>query len=170
MNYCLKENGKEVGIGDTIPVLTDVETPFGPARATVHITVTDSNVEKLVESDILRRNNKLSYEKCVEKIAKKLHVSPAEADVFLKYLSDSGYAAQALQMVLKAASEYLSPSAVAVRKLPKVYIISLVDGMIHELQTSAIRTYDHFAYFVSKTQAKQVRALFKDLFDMMYGE
>lgn len=170
MNYYLKDTNKEVHMGDSLPILTEVITPFGPAKATVHITVNESNVEKLLSQGIIQKNNKLSYELCIKIVAKQLGVEPEEADVFLKLLLGSGCAAAALQMVLKAASSYLSPLISTVKKLPKVYTISLVDGMIYEIPTSDIKTYDHFAYFVSKTQAKQVKAVFKDLFDTMYGK
>lgn len=171
MKYYLKSNGKEVSIGDTIPVTTRVATVFGEATATAHVTITQANIQKLIEHNIIiKKDDTITVDICFDIIAKKMSITAEDAKLLIRGLIEGGLFAPALQMLLKAASTYLSPGVHAVKTLPKVYTISLIDGRVHEVNTTDIKTYAHFAYFVSKTQAKQVRAMLKDLFREMYGE
>lgn len=170
MRYYLNSNDKEVKIGDTIPIEADVDTPFGQTVATVYITVTKDNLGRLIHHEIIRKKEELTPSLLSRLIAEKLGFNIAETEVLLKTMLDAGMAAPALNMLFKAASDYLTPDIKVVKSLPKVYTISLIDGRIHEIQTTDIGTYDHFAYFVSKTQAKQVRNMFKDLLSTLYGE
>lgn len=172
MKYILNDSGKEVKIGDTIAVSTTVNTIFGPATATAHVVITQDNIKKLVENGVvIKREDKiLSRAICYKIIAEKLQISEDEVVNILGEMFGLGVYTPGLQLLLKAASDYLSPDIATLKSLPKVYTISLVDGRVHEIQTTDIKTYDHFAYFVSKTQAKHVRTMFKDVFIMMYGE
>lgn len=170
MKFYLNSNDREVKIGDTIPVEADVDTPFGQTVATVYITVTRDNLPKLLQHNIIRKKEDLTPSLLSKMIAEKLGFTIAETEVLLKTMLDAGMAASALNMLFKAASDYLSPGVKTVKTLPKVYTISFIDGRVHEIQTTDIGTYDHFAYFVSKTQAKQVRNMFKDLLSTLYGE
>lgn len=171
MKYKLKSNGKEVKIGDTIAVTTTVETLFGDATATVHVTLTQDNISKLVEHDVIvEEEEKLNAAICIAKIASKLGITEEEVRNLMRGLMEADMYAPVLQMLLRAASEYLSPPIKIVKNMPKVYTISLIDGRVHEIQTVSIKSYDHFAYFVSKSQAKQVRTMLDDLFGAMYGK
>lgn len=171
MKYYLVDNNKEVKIGDTISITTTVDTMFGPATATAHVVVTQDNIKVLIEKGLIKREAKsLTSDLCIDIIAKKLDANRGQIkELFAMMLSKKTYA-PVLQLLLKAASDYLSPGISVVQSLPKVYTISLVDGRIHEIQATDIKTYEHFAYFVSKSQAKQVKYMFKDLFREMYGE
>ncbi len=170
MKLYLNSNDKEVKLGETIPIEVNVDTPFGKAQATVYVTITSDNINELLEHEIIRKKENLTPSLLSKMIAEKLGFTIAETEVLLKTMLDAGMAAPALNMLFKAASDYLAPDLKAVKALPKVYTISLVDGRVHEIQTTDIGTYDHFAYFVSKTQAKQVRGMFKDLLSTLYGE
>lgn len=172
MKYYLTENGKEVKIGDTITLTNDVETIFGTAKAVTHVVVSQANIDKLLENDVIRRKGKepLTGTICNKIVADKLGIGEDTTDALLAMLIERGMTVIALQMLLKAASDYLSPGISVVKTLPKVYAFSIIDGRIDEVPTSEIKTYEHFAYFVSKTQAKLVRALFSDLFRVMYDK
>lgn len=172
MKYYLINNGKEVQIGDIIPVDTTIDTIFGPATATTHIVVNQENIKVLMKHGIIagKEDKTLTLFTCINFVAARLDLTTKEAEGLIKGMIDKGVMAPALQLLLKAASDYLSPGVSAVKTLPKVYTISLIDGRVHEVQTTDIKTYEHFAYFVSKTQAKQVRGILKDLFREMYGE
>lgn len=157
-------------MGDTIPLRLDVNTPFGEHTATVYITLNSENCDKLVLHNIIRKENNLTLPLCMNLIADKLQCTVQEADSLLAGLAEAGMKATVLQMLVKTASEYLSPGIEVVKTLPKVFVFSSINGEIHEAPTSEIDNYDHFAYFVSKNQAKYVRRMLKDLFSNMYGK
>lgn len=170
MKYLLNSNDREVKVGDVIPVRFHTETPFGNSEASLYVTVTEENLSTLIEYDIIRKVKTLTTDDCMGVIASKLNISKEEATSLVLGLAGGDFEGPALQLLLKAASEYLNPDVEAVKSLEKVYAFSLIDGKINELQTSDIDNYNYFAYFVSKTQAKQVRKMLRGMFSAMYGE
>lgn len=170
MKYLLNSNDREVKVGDVIPVRFHTETPFGNSEASLYVTVTEENLSTLIEYDIIRKVKTLTTDDCMGVIASKLNISKEEASGLVLGLAGNNFEGIALQLLLKAASEYLNPDIEAVKSLEKVYAFSLIDGKMNELQTSDINNYDYFAYFVSKTQAKQVRKMLRGMFSAMYGE
>jgi hypothetical protein len=172
MKYFNKNSHKEVKIGDTMAIKTTVDTIFGPAESIVHITVTQDNVNTLVEHGILEKegNPTLTIEACVEAYARKLQLEVEHVGTLIEHMIDNGMYSFVLQIFLKGASELLSPPIEMVKGLSKVFVISLIDARIYDVPSDAIQTYEHFAYFVSRSQAKQVKRLLKELFAHMYGE
>lgn len=171
MKYFLANSDKEVKIGDTIPIKLDVDTPFGNATAIIHVVLTEDNLDKLLIGNHIRKEKKLTVDTCIEILSDKLSITVEETKALLIGMLESGMMqSTAVHMLLMAASEYLSPSIKEVKALPQVYTISLVNGRIYTVQTCDISTYRHFPYFVSKTQAKYVKAMLNDVFSEMYGK
>lgn len=170
MKYFLTNSDKEVKIGDTIPIKLDVETPFGNATAIIHVVLTEDNLDKLLLGNYIRKEEKLTVDKCIEILSYKLSIAVEETKTLLIGMLESGMQSTAVHMLLMVASEYLSPSIKEVKALPQVYTISLVNGRIYTVQTCDISTYSHFPYFVSKTQAKYVKTMLGDVFSEMYGK
>ena len=172
MKYFSKNGHKEIKIGDTMAVRTTVDTIFGPAEQFVHITVTQDNVETLVEHGILEKEGTptLTLEECVEAYANKLKLDTKYLKGLMELMLEAKMFSPLLSIFLKGASEILSPQVEMVKELSKVFVISLVDARIYDVPTESIKTYDNFAYFVSRTQAKQVRRLLKPLLEQMYEQ
>lgn len=170
IKYYLKSNGQEVKVGDTIKVSSQTSTPFGVGTTVIHVTMTQDLIPKLIENDVIEKRDTDSKDMkfYVRKVARRFGITFPEAEDMLGTFINVE-PVLALNTLLKEMSIHMNKD-VDISKLPKVYVISTVNGQVCEIQKSAIRNYAHFAAFRSKEQAYEAMRLLKHLLEHMYGK
>lgn len=169
IKYYLKSNGQEVKVGDMIKVSSQTNTPFGIGTTVVHVTMTQDLIPKLIKNNVIekRDSDNKDMKFYVRKVARRFNISFPEAENMLSTFV-SVEPVLALTMLLKEMSLHMNKD-IDISKLPKVYVISTVNGQICEIQKDAIKTYAHFAAFKSKEQAHKAMGLLKHILEHMYG-
>lgn len=169
IKFYLKDNNKEVKIGDTIAVSVKVNTIFGEANATAHVVVNQDSLKKLIEQGIVIKKDTTAptVDLFISMLADRLEISIEEIKGLLNGFLDKGVHGIVLQLLLKEASTYFARQESA-ELGTQVYTIALHDGRIHAINITDVKKYDHFAYFVTKSQAKQAKSVLYGLFKEMY--
>lgn len=169
IKYYLKDSNKEIKIGDTVSVAIKVDTVFGEANATAHVTVNQDSLKKLIERGIVIKKDTTAptVDLFISMLADRLEISIEEVKGLLKGFLDRRMHGIVLQLLLKEASTYFARHESA-ELGTQVYTIALHDGRIHAVNLTDVKKYDHFAYFVTKSQAKQAKSILYGLFKEMY--
>lgn len=177
------KNGKEVQIGDTLTKVTKTKHPlFGEGTVVESVVVTKASLPKLIERGIITTSPGSDFDVdkvkpaeahmdlhyYVEKLAKKLNWKVEKMYNYLNTI-DSVYPAAAFCMILReVAIELDKKYEDHIEKSPKIYVISLLDGRITEVNKAHIKNYRNFAAFRSvedaKTACSIVREILKELF------
>ena len=169
IKYYLKDNDKEVKIGDTVTIVTKVNTVFGEATATAHITVNQDSLAKLVEHGavIKKDTDAPTIDVFISMLADRLEISIEETKNLLNGFLARGMHSVVLHLLLKEASTYFFRDSTCDLGT-QVYFISSADGNIHPINVTDVKKFDHFAFFVTKRQAKQAKGILYNLFKEMY--
>ncbi len=177
------KNGKEVQIGDTLTKVTKTKHPLlGEGTVVESVVVTKASLPKLIERGIITTSSGSDFDVdkvkpaeahmdlhyYVEKLAKKLNWKVEKVYNYLNTI-DSVYPAAAFCMILReVAIELDKKYEDHIEKSPKIYVISLLDGRITEVNKAHIKNYRNFAAFRSvedaKTACSIVREILKELF------
>ena len=171
IKYYLKSNGQEVKIGDTIKVSSQTNTPFGVGTTVIHVTMTQDLIPMLIEHDVIEKremNEKKDLKYYVRRVARRFDMTFPEAEDMLGTFVGAEPVV-AFTMLLKEISLYMNKD-IDISKLPKVYVVSTVNGKVYEVLKKDIKTYAHFAAFKSKEQAYEALELLKHLHQHMYGK
>lgn len=170
IKYYLKSDGQEVKIGETIQVSTRTNTPFGVGTTTLHVVMSQDTIPLLLEHEVIekRETSNKGLRFYVRKVARRFNMSyPEAAEMLDNFIEKEPVVA--LTMLLKEMSLNMNKD-ISISRLPKVYVISTINGEICEVLKEDIRSYDHFAAFKSKEQAQEAYNLLKDLLTRMYGK
>lgn len=177
------KNGKEVQIGDTLTKVTKTKHPLlGEGTVVESVVVTKASLPKLIERGIITTSPGSDFDVdkvkpaeahmdlhyYVEKLAKKLNWKVEKVYNYLNTI-DSVYPAAAFCMILReVAIELDKKYEDHIEKSPKIYVISLLDGRITEVNKAHIKNYRNFAAFRSvedaNTACSIVREILKELF------
>lgn len=171
IKYYLKSNGQEVKVGDTIKVSSQTNTPFGVGTTTIHVTMTQDLIPMLLEHDVIEKretSEKKDLKHYIRRVARRFDMTFPEAESMLSTFVEAEPVV-AFTMLLKEISLHMNKD-VDISKLPKVYVVSTVNGKVCEIQKKDIKTYAHFAAFKSKEQAYEALELLKGLHQHMYGK
>lgn len=170
IKYYLKSNGQEVKIGDTLKVSSQSDTPFGIGTTTIHVTMTQDLIPLLIEHEVIEKREvggkDLKF--YIRRVARRFDLTFPEAEAMLENFV-CNEPVIALALLLKEMSLYMNKD-INLASLPKVYVLSTINGKIYEVQKGDIKTYAHFAAFKSKEQLQEASALLKDLLISMYGK
>lgn len=179
------KNGKEVQIGDTLTKVTKTKHPlFGEGTVVESVVVTEAAIPQLLKAGIIFKKSiekvdkeaeehkigekQLSLDYYIEKLAKRLGWKVEKMYNYLNTI-DSVYPVAAFSMILReVAIELDKKYEDHIEKSPKIYVISLLDGRITEVNKAHIKNYRNFAAFRSvedaKTACSIVREILKELF------
>lgn len=179
------KNGKEVQIGDTLTKVTKAKHPlFGEGTVVESVVVTEAAIPQLLKAGIIFKKSiekvdkeaeehkigekQLSLDYYIEKLAKRLGWKVEKMYNYLNTI-DSVYPVAAFSMILReVAIELDKKYEDHIEKSPKIYVISLLDGRITEVNKAHIKNYRNFAAFRSvedaKTACSIVREILKELF------
>lgn len=179
------KNGKEVQIGDTLTKVTKTKHPlFGEGTVVESVVVTEAAIPQLLKAGIIFKKSiekvdkeaeehkigekQLSLDYYIEKLAKRLGWKVEKMYNYLNTI-DSVYPVAAFSMILReVAIELDKKYEDLIEKSPKIYVISLLDGRITEVNKAHIKNYRNFAAFRSvedaKTACSIVREILKELF------
>ena len=179
------KNGKEVQIGDTLTKVIKTKHPlFGEGTMVKSVVVTEAAIPQLLKAGIIFKKSiekvdkeaeehkigekQLSLDYYIEKLAKRLGWKVEKVYNYLNTI-DSVYPAAAFSIILReVAIELDKKYEDHIEKSPKIYVISLFDGRITEVNKALIKNYRNFAAFRSvkdaKTACSIVREILKELF------
>lgn len=179
------KNGKEVQIGDTLTKVTKTKHPlFGEGTMVKSVVVTEAAIPQLLKAGIIFKKSiekvdkeaeehkigekQLSLDYYIEKLAKRLGWKVEKVYNYLNTI-DSIYPIAAFSIILReVAIELDKKYEDHIEKSPKIYVISLLDGRITEVNKACIKNYRNFAAFRSISDAKTacsiVREILKELF------
>ena len=168
IKYYLKTNGQEVKVGDTIKISSQTETPFGVGTTVLHVTMTQDLIPMLLEHEVIeKRESDKDLRVYIKKFAKRFGLSFSGAKEMLSVFIEKE-PALAASALLKEISITLNMDKGSLADLPKVYVISSINGKIYEVPKKDIKTYAHFAPFRSREQAKEAYDLLGTLLNDMY--
>ena len=175
--YFLKNNGKEVKLGDIL--YTRNVTGY---LSIMLVTLDEDSVDTLKELDvIIERDIKdekfdIAFIDChlrmvYEYIANKLDISIQGAKNYLMDLEDISPTA-ALNIYLKRISNKLIKKydKTPIRELPEIYIISIYNGKVEAICPKNIKNLKYFAWFRSKEDAEFARRCVINLIEKMFGK
>ena len=179
------KNGKEVQIGDTLTKVTKTKHPLlGEGTMVESVVVTEAAIPQLLKAGIIFKKSiekvdkeaeehkigekQLSLDYYIKKLAKRLGWKVEKMYNYLNTI-DSVYPVAAFSMILReVAIELDKKYEDHIEKSPKIYVISLLDGRITEVNKAHIKNYRNFAAFRSvedaKTACSIVREILKELF------
>lgn len=179
------KDGKEVQIGDTLTKVIKTKHPlFGEGTMVKSVVVTEAAIPQLLKAGIIFKKSiekvdkeaeehkigekQLSLDYYIEKLAKRLGWKVEKVYNYLNTI-DSIYPIAAFSIILReVAIELDKKYEDHIEKSPKIYVISLLDGRITEVNKACIKNYRNFAAFRSvkdaKTACSIVREILKELF------
>ena len=173
------KNGKEVQLGDTICRAEEKNHPlFGKCKLTEYIPITKQTLPELIKAGIItvkqdmdksvspvQKDSKvpMELEYYIQKIAEKLGW---KIDKVYNYLNsvDTILPAAAFSMILREiAIELDKKYEDHIEKSPEIYVISMLDGRISEVNKAHIKNYRNFAAFRSVSDAKIACRITRDI-------
>lgn len=172
-------NGKEVQIGDTLSKVSKVVDPFfGKGTIVQHIVVTKDILPKLLEAGIVTTTKPaksvvetkvpMELEYYIQKIAEKLGWKIEKVYNYLNSV-DTILPAAAFSMVLReVAIELDKKYEDHIEKSPEIYVISMLDGRISEINKAHIKNYRNFAAFRTIEDAKIACRITRDILKEMF--
>lgn len=179
--YVLKQNGKEVKVGDTLFNQGIVTTPLGKAHVFQEILVTKDNIPELLKEGIITLahisncncsecmpGEKMQIGYYVNKIAERFDCTPSKIGKLLDSIS-AIYPASAFNIILREiAIELDKKYDDHIQNSPKIYVVSSLDGRITEANKAHIKNYKNFAAFRSIDDARIACKITRKLIKNMY--
>ena len=174
--FVLKQNGKEVKMGDKLVKYGVINTPMGKSVIAHEVLVDEETLPKLLESGVVVPTGKTKIDTTVPmelnfyigKIAKRLGWKPEKTYNYLNNV-DSVLPAAAFSMVLREiAIELDKKYEDHIDKSPEIYVISMLDGRITKANKAHIKNYRNFAAFRSVSDAKIACSIVRDILKEMF--
>ena len=183
----LKQNGKEVKIGDKLIKHGVINDPnFGKSAIVQEIIVDENTLPELVKAGVLAYDSGCTECACtkskvsmdldfyIEKIAKKMNW---KVDKVYNYLNnvDSILPSAAFSMILREiAIELDKKYDNHIQDSPEIFVISMCDGRITKVNKVHIKNYRNFAAFRTIEDAKIAcritKPILKELFKSTSGK
>lgn len=174
--YYLKEDGREIKIGDDIKLTHREKTPLGEMVAVIKFTVDADNIDKLVEygyatkKKVVKFNMPEDWKYYAESLAIRLGFTKDQMLLILRELTEA-MPAIAFQMLLKEIALYFERNDdTPIVRRKSIYVISLEDGKIYERPTKGIENFSTFSAFSSVEHAKKAKEILKYFFNKIYGK
>lgn len=174
--FVLKQNGKEVKMGDKLVKYGVINTPMGKEVIAQEVLVNEKTLPKLLEAGVVVPTGKTKMDATVPmeldfyigKIAKRLGWKPEKTYNYLNSV-DSVLPAAAFSMVLREiAIELDKKYEDHIDKSPEIYVISMFDGRITKANKAHIKNYRNFAAFRSVSDAKIACSIVRDILKEMF--
>jgi hypothetical protein len=176
--YYLVETGKEVKLGDDIAYVQCVKTPFGKLTSVSQVPFTLKTKDTFITLGIVKEkatgeegeDAPYTLDDIVQSIADSWEWEHDKLVGFLNKISRY-YPAATLSILLRAiAKKFDKKYDNHISESEHIYVISLTNGEISEVDKKTIISYDHFAAFRSKKDARRAKYIMRTFFDAMYGE
>lgn len=178
--FILVHNGKEVKIGDVLTKQGVIDTPFGKTVIFQETVITEQSIPGLITAGTIKPVEGPCYDECakeavpmdiayyVHKIAKRLGWHPNKVTNHLNAI-DTIYPSAAFNVILReVATELDLKYADHICNSPKIYVVSLLDGIITEANKTHIKNYKNFAAFRSVSDAKIACSIVRDMLKEMF--
>lgn len=174
--FVLKQNGKEVKMGDKLFKYGVINTPIGKGVIAQEVLVNEETLPKLLEAGVVVPVGEkkiddpvpMELDFYIGKIAKRLGWKLEKTYNYLNNV-DSVLPAAALSMVLREiAIELDKKYEDHINKSPEIYVISVFDGRITKVNKAHIKNYRNFAAFRSIEDAKVACRIVKPVLKEMF--
>lgn len=173
--YFLKDDGKEIKVGDIISVVEKSSSPTVECTVVGTFTITEEILPMLIQSGIIvvgkdksKKEVPLDLLYYVSKLGRKQGWSTSKT---LRYLTvtDNIYTAAMFSILLKEiAIELDKKYSDHIRNSEEIYAVSVIDGNIYKVESGNIN-FRNFAAFRSKEDAATACTILKRYTDKMFN-
>lgn len=178
MKKWILKNGEEVKVGDAIAMNVKYVTPIGELETLVPVELTEDIIPVLLEKGIIAEvespvspsphyKDLLYY---IERLSKKLEWKLPKTLNYLNVMIGI-YPIAVINILLKEiAIEFDKKYKDHISQSPEIYVISTLDGKIHNLDKQVIKSYKNFAAFRTEAEANEALDLIRPFFSSVFSE
>lgn len=175
--FILKQNGKEVKIGDKLVKQGLMDTPLGRGFVIQEIIIDEETIPELLRMGVIEpiKENKtvdvpVEITFYIEKIANKMNCHIKKVINHLNAITLVYPAASASLLLKEVAIELDKKYKDHISKSPEIYVISVLDGQIVKANKDHIKNYRNFAAFRSIEDAKTAYNIVKPFMEEMFKD
>ena len=172
--FYLKENGKEIKVGDYVIHSKDITHPqLGKIHSEITILVTTERIPSLLKMGIIVPANACTSDKMWYYIHKALTRLGWTESKDLKYIQDLNkiYPTVLFSILLREiAIELDKKYDDHIENSPEIFVMSNLDGRISKVNKAHIKNYRNFAAFRSVADAKFACKILRSYLREMYAK
>lgn len=175
--YLLKEDGREIKMGDKIRLSHKEETPLGEAVTSIELIINKDNIDKLIEYDYVTKESieeiPMKWGFYAKRLGDRMDLTE-EQIVYILTLITHHLPAIAFQMLLKEISLYMEKEeGTPVMSNDEYYTISIADGSIYghsKKYLSPNTNVSNFSVFSSRENAEKALQILEYFANKIYGK